>query len=53
MKVAISSPSFFRLLTNRLALGLACGHHHTVLGSENGYRPVEKQIGTKHRELTT
>lgn len=52
MKVAISSPTF-SLLTNHLALGVACGHSHTVLGSENGYRRVEKQIGTMHHELKT
>lgn len=30
---------------------MACGHCHTLLGSENGDRPVEKQIGTVDHEL--
>lgn len=52
MKVAISSPTF-SLSTNRLSLGVVCGPCHTLLGSENGYRPVETQIGTMYHELKT
>lgn len=50
MKVAISSPTF-SLLDNCFALGVARGHCHTLLGSGNGYRLVETQIGTMYYEL--
>lgn len=52
MKVTVSSPTF-SFLDTRLALGVACGHCHTLLGSENGYRPVEILIGTMYHELKT
>ena len=53
MKVTVVGSPTFSILASRLALGVACGHCHTLLGSENGYRLVEKQIGTLHCELET
>ena len=50
MKAPVGNPAF-SILADRLALGVVCGHRHTLLGSENGYRLVEKQIGTLCHEL--
>lgn len=50
MKATVCSPAF-SILADSLALGVVCGHRHTLLGSENGYRLVEKQIGTLCHEL--